>query len=45
MPLGWLGCAAHSGTIPDANGDSDGDIAIGEWRRFTGYDGRVLVLW
>jgi hypothetical protein len=45
MPLGWWGCAAHSATIRDANGDGYGDIAIGEWRRTTGYDGRVLVLW
>lgn len=45
MPVGWLGCSQFSGTIKDANGDSYGDIAIGEWRRTTGYNGQVLVLW
>jgi hypothetical protein len=45
MPVGWLGCSQFSGMIKDANGDSYGDIAIGEWRRTTGFNGQVLVLW
>ena len=45
MPLGWQGCSQFSRTIKDANGDSYGDLAIGEWRRTTGFNGQVLVLW
>jgi hypothetical protein len=45
MPSGWQGCSQFSGSIKDANGDSYGDLAIGEWRRTTGYNGQVLVLW
>jgi len=45
MPSGWVGCSPYSGTVHDANGDSYGDIAIGEWHRTAGYTGRVLVLW
>jgi hypothetical protein len=45
MPLGWQGCSQFSGSIKDANGDSYGDLAIGEWRRTSGYNGQVLVLW
>lgn len=45
LPAGWEGCSLYSGPIRDANGDGFGDIAIGEWRRSSGYNGRVLVLW
>jgi hypothetical protein len=45
MPADWQGCSLFSGAIRDANADGYGDIAIGEWRRSSGYDGRVLVLW
>jgi hypothetical protein len=45
MPSGWLGCSSISGSVRDSNGDSYGDIAIGEWHRTTGFNGRVLVLW
>lgn len=45
MPPGWLGCSIYSGSVRDSNGDSYGDIAIGEWHRTTGFNGRVLVLW
>jgi len=45
MPSGWLGCASRSGPIRDSNNDGYGDIAIGEWQRVSGFDGRVLVLW
>lgn len=45
MPAGWVGCSPYSHAIKDLNGDSFGDIAIGEWRRTTGFSGRVLVLW
>jgi len=45
MPVGWQGCSHFSASIKDANGDSYGDLAIGEWRRSTGYNGQVLVLW
>ncbi|HEY1537443.1 MAG TPA: integrin alpha, partial [Polyangiaceae bacterium] len=45
MPTGWQGCSTFSGSIKDANGDSYGDLAIGEWRRTSGFNGQVLVLW
>jgi len=45
LPADWQGCSLFSGAIRDANGDAYGDIAIGEWRRTSGYQGRVLVLW
>ncbi|MEI9939902.1 MAG: VCBS repeat-containing protein [Pseudomonadota bacterium] len=45
MPAGWQGCSSYSGPIRDLNGDPYGDLAIGEWRRSTGYNGQVLVLW
>lgn len=45
MPVGWQGCSNYSGPIKDGNGDTYGDLAIGEWRRTTGYNGQVLVLW
>lgn len=45
MPADWQGCSLFSGAIQDSNGDGYGDVAIGEWKRTSGYDGRVLVLW
>lgn len=45
MPVGWQGCSNYSGVIKDSNGDGYGDLAIGEWRRTTGINGQVLVLW
>jgi len=45
MPSDWEGCSLLSGAIKDADGDGYGDLAIGEWRRTAGYNGRVLVLW
>jgi len=45
MPSDWQGCSYFSSAIKDLNGDSYGDIAIGEWRRTTGYNGRLVVLW
>jgi len=45
MPADWEGCSLYSGAIRDADGDGYGDVAIGEWKRTSGYDGRVLVLW
>lgn len=45
LPADWEGCSLFSGAIKDADADGYGDIAIGEWRRTSGYTGRVLVLW
>jgi len=45
MPADWQGCAFLSGGIRDANADGYGDVAVGEWRGTSGYNGRVLVLW
>ena len=45
MPTDWEGCSLLSGAIKDADNDGYGDIAIGEWRRTSGYSGRVMVLW
>jgi len=45
MPADWQGCAFLSSAIRDADGDGYGDLAIGEFRRTSGYNGRVLVLW
>jgi hypothetical protein len=45
MPADWQGCAFLSGAIRDSDADGYGDIAIGEWRRTSGFNGRVLVLW
>ncbi|HYQ03675.1 MAG TPA: VCBS repeat-containing protein [Polyangiaceae bacterium] len=45
MPADWEGCAFLSGAIRDSDGDGYGDLAVGEFKRGTGYNGRVLVLW
>jgi len=45
MPADWRGCSFLSSGVRDSNSDGYGDIAIGEWRRTSGYNGRVLVLW
>jgi hypothetical protein len=45
MPADWEGCSFLSGAIRDGDGDGYGDVAIGEFKRGTGYSGRVLVLW
>jgi len=45
MPTDWQGCAFLSGPIRDSNADGYGDIAIGEWKPASGFNGRVLVLW
>ncbi|HKO48357.1 MAG TPA: integrin alpha [Polyangiaceae bacterium] len=45
MPADWQGCSPNSGAIRDLNADGYGDVAIGEWRRTSGYNGRVVVLW
>jgi VCBS repeat protein/FG-GAP repeat protein len=45
MPTDWEGCSFQSGAIRDVNADGFGDIAIGEWARKSGFNGRVLVLW
>lgn len=45
MPTDWQGCAFLSSAVRDSDGDGYGDIAIGEFRRTSGYNGRVLVLW
>jgi hypothetical protein len=45
MPADWQGCAFLSGAIRDADGDGYGDVAVGEFIRGSGYNGRVLVLW
>jgi hypothetical protein len=45
MPTDWQGCAFLSGAIRDSDADGYGDIAIGEWKPVSGFNGRVLVLW
>jgi len=45
LPADWRGCSAHSSAIKDLNGDSYGDIAVGEFSRTSSYPGRVIVLW
>jgi hypothetical protein len=45
MPADWRGCSPYSGGIRDVDADGYGDLAIGEWRRSSGFSGRVLVLW
>jgi len=45
MPADWEGCSLFSGPVRDLNADGYGDIAIGEWKRTSGYNGRVVVLW
>ena len=45
MPADWRGCSFFSSGVRDANSDGYGDVAIGEWQRVDGFEGRVLVLW
>jgi len=45
MPSDWEGCSFLSGPILDADADGYGDIAIGEWKPASGFNGRVVVLW
>jgi len=45
LPTGWVGTTRKCSAIKDLNGDGYGDLALGEFKRTTGYNGRVLVLW